>query len=71
MLKNKFKKERSPLVDIEEINKVHSRFSKVNQMISPSIQQTRDAQKKAINEDVSIPNKGTPSWIPQWMSLIF
>ncbi|KAK7128178.1 hypothetical protein R3I94_008812 [Phoxinus phoxinus] len=41
ILKNKFKKERSPLVDIEEINKVRSRFGKAkNQMISQSTQQT-------------------------------
>ncbi|CAM4424821.1 unnamed protein product [Leuciscus chuanchicus] len=46
ILKNKFKKERSPLVDIEEINKVCSRFGKVkNQMISQSIQQTRVTNK--------------------------
>ncbi|XDV14217.1 hypothetical protein PO909_002394 [Leuciscus waleckii] len=51
ILKNKFKKERSPLVDIEEINKVCSRFGKVkNQMISQSIQQTRVTNK---TEDLS------------------
>lgn len=60
MLKNKFKKERSPLVDIEEIKKVRSRFGKVkNQMTSQSIQQT-SVTIKVTNKEISMPNDTTP-----------
>ncbi|XP_067219167.1 sterile alpha motif domain-containing protein 3-like [Chanodichthys erythropterus] len=54
VLKNKFKKERSPLVDIEEINSIRSRFSRVKKH-APSIQASDT--KKATNketEDLSV-----------------